>query len=63
MNRKNNNPVRLEKQQDEMEYMKSILNADLVFKIKFYAVIIIAMLILFFICSIIQPQTYGYLNW
>ncbi len=56
-------PVRLAKKQDEMEYMKEILNADIVFKIKFYALMIILMLILFFIISIIQPQTYGYINW
>ena len=58
-----NRPVRLEKQQDELEEIKAILNADLVFKIKFYILMIIAMLILILICSMVQPQTYGYINW
>lgn len=57
-------PIRLEKkQEDEFEQMKKILNAYVIFKIKFYTLMIVLMLILFFICSVIQPQTYGFINW
>lgn len=56
-------PVRLYKQEDELEKLKKVLDSELVFKIKFYLLVIIAMIILFIICSIIQPQTYGYINW
>lgn len=58
-----NKPARLNKKKDEMEELKAFLNTDLVFKIKFYLLIIILMIILFIVCSIIQPQTYGYINW
>ena len=56
-------PVRLYKQEDELEKLKKVLDSEIVFKIKFYLLVIIAMIILFIICSIIQPQTYGYINW
>ena len=56
-------PVRLYKQEDELEKLKKVLDSELVFKIKFYLLVIIAMILLFIICSIIQPQTYGYINW
>ena len=56
-------PVRLYKQEDELEKLKKVLDSELVFKIKFYLLVIIAMIILFIVCSIIQPQTYGYINW
>ena len=54
-------PVRLYKQEDEIEKLENFLNSDLVFKIKVYIVLAIAMLIFLTLCFLSKGQTYGYL--
>lgn len=61
--RNNPKPVRLCKQEDEFEQMKKLLNAELVFKIKFYTVMIIALIIFLVLCFLVQHETYGFINW
>lgn len=61
VNRKNNKPVRLEKVEEED--VLDLLNQDIIFKIKVYALIIIAMIIFLGICFMVQHQTYGFINW
>lgn len=62
MNRKNeDNPVRLEKIEEKT--VLDILNKDFMFKVKFYFLLIIAMIIFLAICFLIQKQTYGFINW
>lgn len=56
-----NKPVRLEKK-EEADVLE-LLNKDIAFKIKFYTIVLIAMIIFLVICFLIQHQTYGYLNW
>lgn len=55
------NQVRLEKVQEEN--VIELLNQNIVFKIKVYVVLGIAMLIFLAMCFLVQHQTYGFINW
>lgn len=59
MNKKE--PIRLQKRQEEDIF--TMLNKDVVFKIKFYLIMAIAMIIFLAFCFIVQHQTYGFINW
>ena len=58
---KKNKQVRLEKQEDFD--MLGFLNQDIIFKIKFYIILILGMLLFFGICFLVQHETYGFINW
>ena len=61
MNRKKNNPVRLEKVEEEN--IVDLLNKDIMFKVKFYFLFILIIILCVAICFAVQPQTYGFINW
>ena len=58
---KKNNQVRLEKQEDFD--VLGFLNQDIIFKIKFYIILILSILLFLGFCFLIQHETYGFINW
>lgn len=55
-------PVRLEKKQEKKQSdLIALLDSDIVLKIKFYALLIIAMALFIGFCFLVKPQTYGFL--
>lgn len=58
---KNKQPARLEKQEDEIEQIKSFLNGSVVVRVKYYIVLTIFMILLFILMWIVKGPTYGYL--
>ncbi len=54
-------PVRLNKQEDELERLKDFLKSDIIIKVKFYILLTIAMIIFLALCYLSKGQTYGYL--
>ena len=56
-----NKPVRLAKVEEPNVF--EFLNQDIMFKIKFYLLVLIAMIIFISFCFLIQHQTYGFINW
>lgn len=58
MNRKNQ-PIRLEKKEDFEIF--ELMNKDIMFKIKFYVLFVIALAIFVGLCWLSKGPTYGYL--
>lgn len=56
-----NTPPRLEKVEEEN--VIELLNKDIMFKVKFYLIVLIAMIIFIALCFLVQHQTYGFINW
>ena len=59
---RNKSPVRLEKQEEEINPLE-ILNQDIIFKVKFYTLMLILMIIFLAVCFLVQHETYGFLVW
>lgn len=54
-------PVRLQKKPAKKQPpIMEVLNKDLVIKIKFYALVIAAMILFLLVCFMIKPRTYGF---
>lgn len=55
-------PVRLQRKQPAKKPpIMSVLNKDIIIRIKFYALLIGAMILFLAFCFYIKPMTYGYL--
>ena len=57
-------PVRLERRKtmDEPKWMQ-MLESDLMFRLKFYILIVGAAILFLLFCFLVQPATYGFLWW
>jgi len=55
-------PVRLQRKQPARKPpIMSVLNKDIIIKIKFYTLLTGAMILFLLVCFMIKPRTYGFL--